>query len=286
MKHKSITIEDFAINKLQIIKEWTKGDKKVIFKNNCPIVDLNTRIARYTSLYSLIDLLYYKRLFVQNRLNFDDLRETKGLSRSKESLPHIRMAESYKTRLWWNNIEKDRRRFLQTCVSCWTMGIKNGEGIEESYLMWKAYANGSVGCRLETSIENFMNSIEETPSDIIIEDVVYGDCNMLKGAEQLIFHKESCYKQEEELRIVVLSNNNKGEYLKLDLDKLFGDKTDKFKITLSPFAPPSWYYFVLSNIKDACNKYPGIEFSMSNIIEYKYLTPEDKKALELFKDYK
>lgn len=245
-----------------------------------------TKIARYTGLANLIDIMYYHRLFVPNRQNFDDLRETKGLRRYRDSIPQIRSSASHNSVLWWNSIENDRRRFLQTCVSCWTMGIVNGDRLDENYLMWKSYANGNVSCRIEISLGQLLDSITNIPEDIIIEDVVYGEYGQLNNNESLLFHKSRFYALEQELRLVVLSNNARGVHLTLNVDELFGNTADTFKVTLSPFAPPSWYYFLLQGMRDFQKKYSGFSLCPSDILEYKCLTPEDHKALEIFKDYK
>ena len=286
MTTKKPTLEDLNLDNTRIVVERTVGTKRIIVKSNRANISQSTRIARYTSLSNLVDIMYYHRLYVPNRQNFDDLRETKGLRRYREDIPQIRSFASHNSVLWWNSIENDRRRFLRTCVSCWTMGTVNGDKLDENYLMWKSYAKGNVSCRMETTLGQLLDSITDIPEDIIIEDVVYGDSCQLNNNESLLFHKSRFYALEQELRLVVLSNNAKGTHLTLNVDNLFGNNVDTFKVTLSPFAPPSWYYFLLNGLLDFQKKHKGFIVCQSDILEYKCLTPEDGKALEIFKDYK
>lgn len=286
MTTKKPTLEDLNLDNTRIVVERTVGTKRIIVKSNRANISQSTRIARYTSLSNLVDIMYYHRLYVPNRQYFDDLRETKGLRRYREDIPQIRSFASHNSVLWWNSIENDRRRFLRTCVSCWTMGTVNGDKLDENYLMWKAYANGNVTCRMETTLGNLLRSITKIPEDIIIEDVVYGEFSHLNSNESLLFCKSRFYALEEELRFVVMSNNAKGVHIGLNIDKLFDNSEDKFTVTLSPFAPPSWYYFLMNGMREFQNKYKGFSVCQSDILEYRCLTPEDERVLEMFKDYK
>ena len=224
----------------------------------------DTKLYRYIKLSSLLDILFYDKMHVSNRQDFSDLREKNGLNKIAEVMPSIYSFSAIPS--YHERIRKGRqkRKTLSVCVSCWTFDNRNNGKTDESYLMWKAYSNNELTCRIGTTIDKLINSITETPSDIVISDVDYLGQKEMNEYEDLIFRKTLFYEDEQEVRMAVLSDNREGIDLKINKSTLLNE------IKLSPFIPPILGYFILGELQKWCksNKCNDVKIEYSKLKEY------------------
>ena len=262
MNNKCITIEELELPKDYFIREV--NGHSIYFRPYTHDFDLslNTKIYHYMKLSTLLDMLFYKRMHVSNREKFTDLREKKGLNKIVEELSSFSPVPSYNDMIRLRKAEKDKSRALSVCVSCWTLDRRCNDKIDESFLMWKAYSEDNIVCRIGTTIGQLINSIKTTPSDIIISNVDYKGKIEMNKYEDLIFRKSIFYEDEQEVRMVVLSNSKDGVDIKVD------NKTLLNEILISPFIPPVFAYFILSELKVWCKKYNSIQIGYSKVMEY------------------
>lgn len=224
----------------------------------------DTKLYRYIKLSSLLDMLFYDKMHVSNRQDFSDLREKDGLNKIAETIPSIysfSAIPSYHERI---RSGKQKRKTLSVCVSCWTFDNRNNGKTDESFLMWKAYSNNEITCRIETTIGRLINSITDTPSDIVISDVDYQSQKEMNEYEDLIFRKSLFYEDEQEVRMAVLSDNREGIDLKINKSTLLNE------IKLSPFIPPMLGFFILEGLQQWCksNKCNDVKIEYSKLMEY------------------
>lgn len=224
----------------------------------------DTKLYRYIKLSSLLDMLFYDKMHVSNRQDFSDLREKDGLNKIAETIPSIysfSAIPSYYERI---RSGKQKRKTLSVCVSCWTFDNRNNGKTDESFLMWKAYSNNEITCRIGTTIGRLINSITDTPSDIVISDVDYQSQKEMNEYEDLIFRKSLFYEDEQEVRMAVLSDNREGIDLKINKSTLLNE------IKLSPFIPPMLGFFILEGLQQWCksNKCNDVKIEYSKLMEY------------------
>ena len=220
-----------------------------------------TKIFRYIRLSTLLDLLFYGELHVSNRRDFTDLREKKLLNKITGNISVFSYVPNYRDRQKMKEMEK---KALSVCVSCWTLDNRGNDKADESYLMWKAYSNNDITCRIGTTIGRLINSIKETPSDIVISDVDYQGQKEMNEYENLIFRKSLFYEDEQEVRMAVLSDNREGIDLKINKSTLLNE------IKLSPFIPPTLGFFILGELQNWCksNKCNDVNIEYSKLMEY------------------
>ena len=256
---KCITVEDLGLQREHFIKE-VRG-YSVYLKAYSHNLSLDTKVFRYMKLSTLLDMLFYSILHVSNRESFSDLREKKGLNDIAEKLSSFAPVPSYMDKLRLRKAEKDKSRALSVCVSCWTLDNREGETNDESFLMWKAYSNDETICRVGTTIGQLINCIKKTPADIVISDVDYNGQKDMNSYENLIYRKSIFYKDEQEVRMAVLSNNRNGINLTIDNSVLLRE------IKISPFIPPVHAYFVLKGLKEFCKRCTDVKIEYSKVME-------------------
>lgn len=226
------------------------------------IKDLNQPIFRYMLFEHLLGMLSKKRLYVSNRSSFNDLSEHGW----KENLKYISpfssvgkgKTESSRTYNKW-------KASYNICISCWTYDkhyyVHNMERECESYLMWKAYNTGGIGCRIETTLSDLIERINvEKKHDILISEVSYIDEHRSGNIHNDIFSKPRYYQDEQEIRLCVLSQEKS---VLLDIDPLKLIKG----ILISPFISNEYSRFIISSLK---NTYPewNIPIEKSHIMEH------------------
>lgn len=238
------------------------GGYRVIMKGHNYELQPETKIYRYMRLSALLDMLFYGVMHIPNRNDFTDLREKKGLNNLIDEFPSITAVPSYRDKQRMEKMEKDKLRALSVCVSCWTLDRRNDNSADESFLMWKAYSRDDIICRVGTTIGQLIECIQKPSFDIIISDIDYKGEIEMNEYENLIFRKSRFYGDEQEVRMVVLSNSDEGVNLNIDNQILLNE------IKLSPFVPPVLGYFILSQLKEWCKKYPKVRIEYSKVMEY------------------
>lgn len=264
-----LTIQDLGLSEVNLIRKI--GDYGVYFRNSRQNIFLNTEIYRYMKLDYFCSLVDENILYIPNRNKFTDLRDRLGLEKyiSKHPLDFgFSSVPSYKERGWRKQREKENKKAMDLCISCWTTDILlNGE-VGESFLMWKSYANTELACRLKTSIIHLINSIEELSCDLVVSGVDYSNNNN-KSYNDLLFKKSCYYESEHEVRIVALTNEKDHVDIKINPESLY------LSLNVSPFLTPIMESLVINGLK---RRYPRLKsvIEPSRVMEYPFTKPIKK----------
>lgn len=198
---------------------------------------LNRPVFRYMQFEHLISMIKNQKLYVPNRLSFNDRTEQGSKENPKNMFGFVAVCRNKKQQKIQNEMYTAiRKAIYSVCVSCWTYDTnladeKRANDVEENYLMWKSYGDSGISCRIETTIRDLINSI---PNDIDIEilmsNVEYQRNERVYNgvAQQCIFEKPVYYRYENELRVCVLRNDSH-VLIPIDPSKMIK------RITLSPF---------------------------------------------------
>lgn len=197
-----------------------------------PRIKKEMKIFRYTRIVVLEETITNKSLKFSSRKNMSDMREL-----GYKSWPEIK--NTFRT--YGGNLSNSQNKRLDDTkgsessqhISCWTKD-QNGDKETENYLMWKAYIPdfGEMACRLQTTIARFIQCINSLPYDLFIEEVLYQNVNdpYIDSFKNRLFRKTDFYRHEQEVRFLLLSNNEKDD-ISIGIDSSFIEK-----IVLSPFA--------------------------------------------------
>lgn len=195
-------------------------------------LDINTPIYRYTSYLNFL-LLLANNLHIPLRKCFEDKLE-------KNSFFNIFLSDLHPTDSLISKKEQEQSAYLHNKLqnaintmytSCWTLET------QENYLMWKSYTPNEGGIRIESTINDFVNSINENKFDIYIGKIKYSNCKLKKDIQDTLFFKQNYYKNEQEIRFYFKSKTLDKDkfdlppilYLKVNPEKLIK------KIITSPF---------------------------------------------------
>lgn len=236
-------------------------DKKNLIKSAChdniyihKDISLNMPICRYIPIDYLIDMLKTQKMYFANRLSMNDKRE-QGIKEDLSAMQSLTFM--YRNR---KKAEKEADKVYRlnelaysTCISCWT------KNIEESIMFWHCY--GQTTCMMLTNMQDLIESIVFTPYTLIIAPIQYIERERTEQIHEKIFTKYVSYKDEQEVRLCILSNNHN---VKLDVDcaKLI------HKLTINPFFNKSYQQFLKETLE---NKYKYLEGKIlySHLLEYK-----------------
>ncbi len=220
-----------------------------IYVHNDLFKKLDQKIYRYTSFEYLLSMIKTGKLYISRRTKFDDKREIGRKQNLRYTFPFSPVEESEELQKESARISYECwRRFHNSFVSCWTYGFSEGDSAE-SYLMWKAYGNKGVGCRLGTTVRGLIESIKVDENVIVL----LGDVNYItkeriadNSLEHNVFEKDICFSDERELRLCIIDNFKTDKethicadsYLsKIDVDKLIQE------IVISPFISNNYAKF-------------------------------------------
>jgi len=173
------------------------------FKKNVWISpDLSTAspIFRYTSFENLLSILN-GCIYIPKRRSFSDRRE-QGEYQSDEirgiQAENILTPKRNEIKRQYNNAFKLSTSFP---VSCWTLNEN------ESYLMWRAYTPNSLGVRLGTTIESFIDAIQiNACQKIYCSSIHYGEEKYPTAPIDILFYKDIGYCMESEVRFYVVDD--------------------------------------------------------------------------------
>ena len=247
--------QDYLIKKV--------GKYGVYFRNINPKITKDTPIFRYIKLDHLISQLDGSYLFVNRRVSFSDLREKSRINKISSSLRSselFKVVESYRDKTNEKEIESIIKSTFQLCASCWTLDSITNRNVTENFLMWKAYRNSDLMCRIGTTIEKLIHAINPT-CDVIISDICYGD-RSCRAADRFTFNKTPYYEWESEVRLVPLRLSSEPIKISIHSMENFIDT-----ITLSPFISPFIECELLCALK---KRYPSLKDKIqpSKILEY------------------
>ena len=232
-------------------------------------INLSDKIYHYLRLEYLFAILLNGYFRFSNRKDFTDQSEKGKKSNIKNMFkmsPYISDecdAKEYK------EYETTRDKFIEnsyrTCVSCWTYDIhrlsNSSELVTEDVLMWKVYAGSGIGVRIETTIEDLINSFYLLPCEILVSKVNYKNETPTYSVDEAVFTKPIFYEKEQELRLCALSLENE-IFIKVHLEKLIHG------VLLSPFISQECTSLISKMLEDLFPMLKG-KIKKSNILEYK-----------------
>lgn len=245
-----LTLYDFGIPQDTVF--ITKGNFKVFTRYYSSNITKDTPIFRYLKLEYLLEMLIKNQLYVSNRSAFSDLRDKCAIEKidnkmKSYDLPKLQFgcsaAETFSSRVWKRQDEKDMEALKELSISCWTLDKITDNNIDENILMWKAYRDGDLMCRVGTTIGKLIDGLEPD-CDVIISDVCYDGHPSGGLISQFTFHKLPYYITEMEVRLVLCKRTKESQIIKLSNAIEIIDS-----ITVSPFINPRVEDMVISYLK-------------------------------------
>lgn len=264
-------IETIGIPSLSKVKCF--GNHAIYFRSINPNVGLDACIYRYLSLSHMMELIDNQRLYIPNRTSFTDLRDKLGIEkmivdfslpvkeRIQQQLNSYTGVPSYREKKWYRTNKEIIHEIMSLCISCWTLDRRPNGKSDESFLMWKAYKTEQTICRIGTTIQSLIDSIEAISCDILISDVDYGDkCKSI--CDKMIFQKSMYYDNEQEVRLVALST---ASHVDISINPQIMIK----EIITSPFLTPLEEIGLIQELKKRYNLFSDI-IKPSKVMEYPY----------------
>lgn len=229
------------------------------------IAEENKSLFRYMNLEYLYAMLRSKKLYLPNRQSFPDLREKGRKEKSRyaftpQIMPHNK---EQRERNEWEIIA--RRYIYKVCISCWTFDEHEHPDqslVHEDYLMWKAYASQAIGCRIETTVQDLIGSIENTDRefDLLLSKAHYAP-EGFDSFYDCLFKKTLYYKNEQELRLCALTLDTNHVELPINPMQLIK------KITISPFIDKDYAGLLIKALEAEFPELAG-KVEPSHILEY------------------
>ncbi len=256
-KDYKLTIHDFD-------KEAYTKHKGIYVHPN--IKDFDKSIFRYMPLEHVLSMLESLELYVPSRKSFSDASERGRKINPKNTFSLSPVSISRKKTKTDAKLVYDKwSAAYSVCISCWTYDSLSSteNSVDENYLMWKAYGHNNICCRIGTTINDLINSIDnENEFEILASNVAYVSEHLSDGfAQHYIFEKPIYYRDEKEFRLCVLAQK---EYVQLKINPFLMIK----RITLSPFITKRYSDFLKESIK---HKYPewNVQIDKSCVMEFK-----------------
>ena len=221
-------------------------------------LDLDTKIYRYTCLDTVLHILSRSEYYVSKRICFTDKNEQglyRNLKYSFDLFPVGGDAPEY-CEAYQKYVREQKNAAMQAFVSCWT------EKETECYLMWKSYASGGIGVRMETTIGKLLGSLQNNSVKIYCARVEYKPEGYRDTWFKRMFVKKEEYEQEQEIRICLRPENAEQRCcngLPFKLTKPFITS-----VVLSPFRSVLEQKFLLESLN---KNYPNLDIRQSRIIE-------------------
>ena len=258
----TLTRDDVDRGQFKLIKEDVSGHGIYVEKSLIEDGNTDKPMFRYMKLSYLLSMLEPPHMFyVANRRSFSDLRDQMGIVKRLEEIKNIYSeAESWKNRKRLRERRAKQEIAWQQCISCWCLDVRKTGNIDENFLMWKAYSSNEITVRIGSSIRHFIDSVLEIEHDILIAKVEYKN-KYTSDIFDIIFRKYSYYEDEQELRMLVLSDSQKGLNIPVDLDKLIDE------VKVSPFVTPPLEKIIMNQLGE---QYPNLKEKIrpSMIMEY------------------
>lgn len=259
---KSPTYDDFG--SVDSYKRSSESGGKVAFRPLSSDVTLDTPIFRYIKLEHLFTLLQSKKLYIPNRKTFTDLRDKVGIEKfiPTEKMPwELKLAPSCRNKKYLKEQRKIKEMALDLCISCWSMDLDDNHNAEERFLMWKAYGSTQLCCRIRTTIRKLIENVI-VAYDIIVSDVSYDSNRKADMVDRLIFNKSAYYRDEQEVRLVVMKTGL--PCVEADIIQIV-DFIDEIK--LSPFLIPALEDSLSSSLRSKFKEFAD-KIVLSKVMEY------------------
>lgn len=233
-------------------------------------IPFETPIYRYTSLSNLLSILGKDgsngTFYISQRTRFSDRREKGEYLDKHFNCFHFSVAGMPTNKRTLYKWRYNDAQILETCklyASCWTLQE------EEDFLMWNAYADKIFGVRLETTIQDFVESIDIQKSSYMIygSKMIYGKEKAIQNLFDALFYKTKFYENEKEFRFYVLTSNQK-EYDTAFVRLNVNPKILIKGITFSPFIDDKVSNILIEMLMQKYDFLKGKIIS-SKIMEYK-----------------
>ena len=268
-----LTKHAFGLSAYNEVK--VQNDKGIYVNQDLTEDQYNRPIYRYIDFSYLIKLIKNKQLFVPNRQRFSDMRELSEHNKKtmREIISTFQIVPSYKSRKYHREVEERLLQIWNQAVLCWTYDshrVNNkSQLLDENYMMWKCHESKHFVCRIKSSINRFLSSIDDVTHDIIISEVQYKPIGEPHLANSIsgIFTKPDFYMDEDELRFVFLHDNlcdclsHKDIIISIEPTKLIEE------ITLSPFVNREEVLLLKKRLMSVLGK-SNVKIKTSLLMEY------------------
>lgn len=259
-------MNDFKLNIDSFDKQ--KYDRQINGVYIHQLINLSDKVSHYLKLEYLFDILLKGHFRISNRSVFTDQSEKGKKSNIQNSFKMSPFVSDEIDAIRYKEFETKRDGLIKdsykTCISCWTYDIhylSNSVVTTEDFFMWKVYAGNGIGVRIETTIEDLINSFCILPCDMLVSKVNYKNEAPTYSVDEAVFTKPIFYEKEQELRLCALSPEDE-IFIKVDTTKLIHN------ILLSPFVSKECTCLITKILEEAFPILKG-KIKKSNILEYK-----------------
>lgn len=235
-------------------------------------LSLDTKIARYMPIEYLYTILRNEgKCAIYNRGFFTDLSETKDKGiHGFNVFQIVSNLTPEEVRQEGDECRKIHEESKYRCVWCWTkdiIKINRKEECQERFLMWKAYTNGQIGCRIETTVKKLLEALD-TNYQYQLGEVIYDDrnCKRIEDVQSAgyfdLFYKNRFYADEQEVRLVVMTPQK--------MEKIECVRLQQFitKITITPLISRDIANLIVDYLKRQ-QILNGVDIQLSSMHEYK-----------------
>ncbi|MFA6308835.1 MAG: hypothetical protein WC677_03710 [Clostridia bacterium] len=171
----------------------------------------NQHLLRYIDFTEFVSLLDRSSLYFSPLIDLSRYDIFEGeLNNSEEALS--KLCGSYEGKS--NKIEIYKRN---VAVCCWNINE------EESYLMWKTYSDFNRGIVIKTTFKKLQESLKNNKKDVYIGMVNYQEDICSSNTELnpifLASRKLPFFKEEKELRLIIVKSNFQKDFAKMNNDE-------------------------------------------------------------------
>lgn len=240
-------------------QEWIPSTKRKQYPNknvfyNTELSDLSMKIYRYINIDYLDELLHDKKLFTNNRLNSKDVFEHENYAnhgRKNATMKFIATAPmTIQKPQDLHKLSKAEKEDYHICISSWADESQLNTKSDENIFSWGYYSKdlpqGHYLCRIETTIEDFINSISANQPNIWIGRADYHIGSSKWFLNNRMFGRPQGYEIENEIRMCIQKTIDTNDYLEVNPETLIHN------IRISPYMP---HEDAKTLRQDLCTKY-------------------------------
>lgn len=225
-------------------QDWIPFSRRKQYSNknvfyNTELSDLSMKIYRYIDIDYLEELLRDNKLFVNNRKNSEDLFE------HEESANHgrkdagiqicITSPTTTKKPQESHRLSQAEKEDYHICISSWADESRLNNKTDENIFSWGYYSKNLPQnhylCRIETTMEDLINSIQEKQLNIWIGRANYHIGSSKWFLNNRIFGRPQEYEVENEIRMCIQQVTDDNYYLRINPAKMIHE------IRISPYCP-------------------------------------------------
>lgn len=197
-----------------------------------PVKD-NTVIWRYMNYEKFLHLLVDKSLYFARPDQFEDKNE--GML-GRDHIINMAIGE-YSREHALAKLKDFRESLKEVGISCWYCKSY------ESLALWNLYASGKLGIAMKTTVGKLKAALSVLEEEFYFGKIDYNE-KTYRGLENQtrldrLYTKDSVYRAEEELRVVVKLDNEKSNEVRQSVPVDLSNLADK--IVISPYASSTTY---------------------------------------------